>query len=154
MKFFGQWKEILKKFAKTSPRELHFFSGGQGDFVKISLHQNTKINPLEDFVDLLNLNSKLISIALTSKINTGTLIPQAISRRSHRACSIKKWVLRNFAKFTEKLLCQSFFFNKVAGLRAASLLKKKGSGTGEFCEIYKNTFFTEHLRMTASAYSF
>ena len=29
----------------------------------------------------------------------------------------KKGVLRNFAKFTRKHLCQSLFFNKVAGLR-------------------------------------
>ena len=29
----------------------------------------------------------------------------------------KKGVLKNFAKFTEKHLCQSIFFNKVAGLR-------------------------------------
>ena len=29
----------------------------------------------------------------------------------------KKGVLRNFAKFTGKQLWQSFFFNKVAGLR-------------------------------------
>ena len=31
----------------------------------------------------------------------------------------------NFAKFTGKHLCQSLFFNKVAGLRPATLLKKK-----------------------------
>ena len=37
----------------------------------------------------------------------------------------KKGVLRNFAKFTWKQLCQSFFFNKVAGLRPATLLKKR-----------------------------
>ena len=29
----------------------------------------------------------------------------------------KKSVLRNFTKFTGKYLCQSLFFNKVAGLR-------------------------------------
>ena len=29
-------------------------------------------------------------------------------------CSVKKSVLRNFAKFTGKHLCQSLFFNKVA----------------------------------------
>ena len=29
----------------------------------------------------------------------------------------KKGVLRNFTKFTGKQLCQSLFFNKVAGLR-------------------------------------
>ena len=37
----------------------------------------------------------------------------------------KKGVLRNFTKFTGKHLCQSLFFNKVAGLRAATLLKKR-----------------------------
>ena len=37
----------------------------------------------------------------------------------------KKGALRNFAKFTRKHLCQSLFFNKVAGLRPATLLKKK-----------------------------
>ena len=39
------------------------------------------------------------------------------SRSSHRRCSTKKGVLKNFAKFTGKRLCQSLYFNKVAGLR-------------------------------------
>ena len=55
----------------------------------------------------------------------------------------KKGVLRNFAKFTGKHLCQSLFFNQVAGLRP-------GAGVFLFCEIPENTFFTEHLRTTAS----
>ena len=39
---------------------------------------------------------------------------------------MKKGVLRIFAKFTGKHLCQSLFFNKVAGLRPqATLLKKR-----------------------------
>ena len=46
-------------------------------------------------------------------------------RSSHQRCSIKKGVLRNFAKFTGKHMCQSLFFNKVAGLRPATLLKKR-----------------------------
>ena len=33
-------------------------------------------------------------------------------RSNHRRCSIRKGVLRNFAKFTEKHLRQSLFFNK------------------------------------------
>ena len=45
------------------------------------------------------------------------------SRSSHQRCSIG--VLKNFTKFTGKLLCQSLFFNKVAGLRPATLLKKR-----------------------------
>ena len=46
------------------------------------------------------------------------------SRSSHQRCSMKKVVLRNFAKFTGKYVCQSLFFNKVAG-RPATLLKKR-----------------------------
>ena len=34
-------------------------------------------------------------------------------RRSHRRCSVKKGVLRNFANFTGKHMCQRLFFNKV-----------------------------------------
>ena len=41
----------------------------------------------------------------------------------------KKGVLKNFAKFTEKHLCQGLFFNKVA-----SLLLKNTSG-GCFCQF-------------------
>ena len=37
----------------------------------------------------------------------------------------KKGILRNFQKFTGKHLCQSLSFNKVAGLRFATLLKKR-----------------------------
>ena len=55
----------------------------------------------------------------------------AFSRSSHRRCSVRKGVLRNFAKFTGKHLCQSLYFNKVAGLRPEGC---------EFCEISKNTF--------------
>ena len=38
---------------------------------------------------------------------------------------MKKDVLRNFAKFTGKHLWQGIFLNKVAGLRFATLLKKR-----------------------------
>ena len=37
----------------------------------------------------------------------------------------KKSALKNFAKFTRKLLWQSVFFNKVAGLRTATLFKQR-----------------------------
>ena len=39
--------------------------------------------------------------------------------------SFKKGFLRNFVKFTGKHKCQSLFFNKVVGLRPATLLKKR-----------------------------
>ena len=67
----------------------------------------------------------------------------------------KKGVLRSFAKFTRKHLCQSLSFDKVAGLRPATLLKKKLLHEAcnftkkenlalvfscEFCKISENTF--------------
>ena len=44
---------------------------------------------------------------------------------NHQRCSKIKGVLKNFAKFTGKRLCQSLLFNKVAGLRPTTLLKKR-----------------------------
>ena len=43
-------------------------------------------------------------------------------------CFVKKSILRNLGiltKFTGKHLCQNLFFNKTAGLRPATLLKKR-----------------------------
>ena len=42
-----------------------------------------------------------------------------------RCSVVKKAVLRNFTKFTGKRLSASLFFNKVAGIRPATLLKKR-----------------------------
>ena len=46
-------------------------------------------------------------------------------KNSYQWYSIKKGVLRNFTKFTEKALFLSLFFNKVACLSPATLLKKR-----------------------------
>ena len=61
----------------------------------------------------------------------------------------KKGVLKNFAKFTGKHLCQNLFSNKFTGLKACNFIKKETLAQVfpcEFCEIYKNTCVTEHLR--------
>ena len=58
-------------------------------------------------------------------VNKTSGISSSKYRSSHRRCSIKKGVLKNLAKFTGKHLCQSLFFNKVAGLRPATSLKKR-----------------------------
>ena len=67
--------------------------------------------------------------------------------------SVRKGILRNFAKFTGKNLCQSLFFNKVAGLRFATLIEKEALAqvfSCEFCKISRSTFFIEHFWATAS----
>ena len=60
---------------------------------------------------------------------------------------MKENVVRNFAKFTGKHLCQSFVFNKVV-IKKARFIKKETLTqvvSCEFCKISKNIFFTEHL---------
>ena len=44
-------------------------------------------------------------------------------RSSHKRCSLKKDVLKNLAKVTEKRLYQSLSFNKVAGQEAKEISK-------------------------------
>ena len=61
----------------------------------------------------------------------------------------EKGVLRIFAKFTGKHLCQGLFFNKVAGLRPATLLKKRlwhRCFPANFTKFLRTSFLTEHLR--------
>ena len=54
-----------------------------------------------------------------------TITIQMTTRSSHQRCSVRKGVLRNFAKFTGKHLSQVLFYNKVADLEPATLLKKR-----------------------------
>ena len=58
-------------------------------------------------------------------IDFSYFLSSILSRSSHRRRSIEKDVLKNFEKFTGKHLFQSLFFNKVAGLRSGTLLKKR-----------------------------
>ena len=70
-------------------------------------------------------------------------------RSTHPEVFCKKAVDRNFAKFTGKYLCQSFFFNKVASLRPATLLKKSlwhKCFPVNFAKFLRTSFVTEHLR--------
>ena len=77
-------------------------------------------------------------------------------KRSHQRCSIKKAVLKNFAIFTGDInrsipVLQSLF-NKVQSLRSETLLKKTPTQVFSllYCEIFKSTYFEEHLRTAAS----
>ena len=54
---------------------------------------------------------------------------------------MKEGVLSNFAKFTGKHLCQSLFFNKVAGLRPLVRVFPVN-----FVKFLRTPFFVERLR--------
>ena len=60
----------------------------------------------------------------------------------------EKGILRNFVKFTGKHLRQGLFFNKVAGLRPATLLKKRlwcRCFPVNFTKFLRTPFFREHI---------
>ena len=54
-------------------------------------------------------------------------LPQLLCKHSEvaRRCSVKKVFLKILAKFTEKCLCWSLFFNKVVAQRPTALLEKR-----------------------------
>ena len=67
-------------------------------------------------------------------------LTSGVYRSTHWRSSLRKDVLRNFAKFTGKHLCKSLFYNKVAGLRtdAWNFIKQETKTQVfpcEFCEI-------------------
>ena len=84
------------------------------------------------------------------------------SSRSHRRRSMKRVVIKISENSKGGIPVLKSFFNKVAGLRPATLLKKRLQSTlskkslqymcffCEFSKIVKRTFFTENLRATAS----
>ena len=69
-------------------------------------------------------------------------------RSSRPEVFCKKGVFRNFSTFTGKHLCQSLFFNKVEGLRSATLLEKRlwhRHFPVDFTKFLRTSFPTEHL---------
>ena len=68
---------------------------------------------------------------------------------SHRMCSKKKDVLKNFAIFIEKQMCWSLFLIKLQAFRPKKETPKQVFPI-EHCEFLKNTYLEEHQRTPAS----
>ena len=67
-------------------------------------------------------------------------------RSSHPELFCEKGVLKNFTKFTGKHLCQSFLIKLQT---SGNFIKKEALVqvfSYEFCEIFMNTFFIEHIQ--------
>ena len=79
-------------------------------------------------------DSILLKKCISLVNSTNNLKPPISDGSRHPEVFCKKGVLRYYAKFTGKNLCQSLFFNNVAGLRlkACNVIKKRDSGTGAF----------------------
>ena len=79
------------------------------------------------------------------RIINETITQMFCFRINHQRCSVRN---KNFAKFAGKHQCQSLFFSKVAGLRCATLLKKRlwhRCFPVNFVKLLRTPFFTEHL---------
>ena len=74
-----------------------------------------------------------------------------LARSSHRRCFIKKMFLKIPQNSQENTCVRVSFLTKLQAW--GNFVKTKTLAqvfSCEFCEIFKNTFFTEHLRTTAS----
>ena len=97
----------------------------------------------------------------SSDVWLGDLYKHVKTEAATRGVLNKMVLKKDVTKLTEKHLCQRLIFNKVAGLRPLlkrpTLLKKKTLTqlfSCEFCEIFKNTYCTEHLWTSASVKKF
>ena len=75
-------------------------------------------NEIKTYFKFISLKPQMeIGLSAVGKIYCvcGLLQNARTCRSSHQRCYIKKVVLRNYTKVTGKHLCQSLFFNKVAG---------------------------------------
>ena len=74
-------------------------------------------------------------------------------RSSHRRFSVRKVVLRNFAKLTRKHRCQGLIFKKRCRPEACNFIKKETPAqvfSYEFCKISDNNFFNRTTPVAAS----
>ena len=89
-----------------------------------------------------------LEISQNSQENTYARVSFLIKLQDSGLLFCKKDFLQNFVKFAGKHLCQYLFFNKVADLRAATLLKKR---LGHLCfpvnfaKFLKTTFYRTPL---------
>ena len=80
------------------------------DIIEVSYEIATPAN-LKDFTFLGKVSGEF---------SDNESIAVDLPRSNHHRCSVKKGLLRNVAEFTAKHLCQSLYFNKVAGPRLAT----------------------------------
>ena len=139
--------EIILSFIR--PKENSVFAIHDTKALKLLIRRRLKVTHLSEHKFRHSFRDTGDNCKLYQFVNLSHDKKKTRSSRPEVFCI--KGVLRNFTKFTGKRLCQSLFFNKVAG--CLQLYQKRDSGTvvsGEFREISENSFFTEHLLETPS----
>ena len=133
-------------------------------------------------LQLLNICQKqgfesLATLETFTNFTGKRLLRKAVLRSSYRRCSLKKGILKNFAKFTGKHLCRSFFYQRDSSTGVFSwilrsfqehlfyittpsnyvcLLKRELHAlmlSYEFCKISQNSIFIEHFLEIVSVFA-
>ena len=110
-------------------------------------NKGTSTTPLTDFgvfhIVLVSLLLAVVNFKLLSYFHPN------ITRSSHRRCSVRKDVFLEISQISQENTCVRVSFLIKLQAAACNFIKKETLAqvfSCEFCEISKNTFFTEHLR--------
>ena len=121
---------ILKKYNSSSDKTVFF------EKILLGLELNK-------YLDVLRVDFKLyMDRSVKQLLDTIYASKFSKNRNSHPRFSLKKCVLKNFAKFTGKHLARISFLIKLQVFLC------------EYCDIFRDTFFREHLLDTASEIRF
>ena len=121
---YNSHRNIIGNYLHSLSKNLALYSSAYDNYIVIgdfNIEADSKeMSRFCDTFDLTSLikeqtcyknpdNPSCINLILTNKP-----LSSHNPKSSHQRCAVKNGVLRNFAKFTGKQLCQSPFFNKVA----------------------------------------
>ena len=142
LKIFGGAKvRCMENLMKLSVREKSFIL--QIGIIDLNIDRESELNS-KSILDLADL-------AFILKSNS---IGVSISRRSsHRSCSLKKLFLKVLQNSQKSICVGVSDLLTVNRPVAYNFIKKENSAqvfSCEFCEFFKNAFFTEQLWATAS----
>ena len=111
-------------------------------------NKNTRTTSLTSFFTPFSS----VSIVDFEEVNVSWDSISVSTEADAQKCFVKKVLLKNFANFTGKHLCQSFFY-EVTDLRPAALLKKslcRRCFPVNYANYLRTPFFIEHLWVVAS----
>ena len=92
----------------------------------------------------INFLCNVVSAIFEEQKDCGPILSEAAFHR----CSSKQLFLK-ISQYSQEKTCVGVFFNKNAALKASNFIKNRLQHSAEYCEIFNNTYFEEHLPTTA-----
>ena len=131
------------------------------NYLQISVKGKSLNSEKKILIDLLRREVLSVTLPNITKVKYNPKISIIhhqikISKRYNEQVFNKTAALKNFAIFTEKHLRGSLLLSKNAGLKL-KLYQKEASTqicSCEYCEIFKNTYFREHLWTAVWTFSY